>query len=301
MSTNSERKEENIVTMQNVSTGRIHIDYSDNDIAFADNVRELPNEKSMQLDMIIVMVCSKGRAQLDINGKQYIVKANEKLFCGHYNVISNYMISPDFESKIICLSYPLMHRLLYTDRSVWNRLYYLEQNPVQPIDEEEQHLFHDFYELGLALLGRTIRTYYKETMIGLIQSALYAILGGLKDVPTVNSNNLCQPDQLYHKFQELLAEDHGLHRSVDYYAQQLCITPKYLTVVCKQKSGHPALQMIRESTIECIRYQLKNSDKSIKEIANELDFPNLSFFGKFVKQNLGTSPTNYRKSLIAEE
>jgi AraC-like DNA-binding protein len=98
-----------------------------------------------------------------------------------------------------------------------------------------------------------------------------------------------------------LAQDNGLHRGVDYYAQKLCITSKYLTVVCKQKGGHPALEMIRESTIERIRYQLKNSDKSIKEIATELDFPNLSFFGTFVKQHLGVSPKVYRKSLTSKE
>jgi AraC family transcriptional activator of pobA len=301
MSLVTEEEKENIVNMQNVSKGSIHIDYSDGDIALADNVRELPNAKSMQLDMIIVLVCSKGRVQLDINGKQYLVKANEKLFCSHYNVISNYMISPDFESKIICLSYPLMQRILHADRNVWNRLYYLEQNPVQAIDEEEQHLFHDFYELAVTMLSRSIRIYHKEVMTGIIQSALYALLGGLKDIPAVDNNILCQPDQLYRRFKELLAQDNGLHRGVDYYAQKLCITSKYLTVVCKQKGGHPALEMIRESTIERIRYQLKNSDKSIKEIATELDFPNLSFFGTFVKQHLGVSPKVYRKSLTSKE
>jgi AraC family transcriptional activator of pobA len=301
MGTITKQNEANMVNMQNVTTGNIHIDYSDDDIAFADNVRELPDAKSMQLDMIMVLVCYKGRFQLDINGKQHIVNTNEKLFCSHYNVLSNYMISPDFEGTIICLSYPLVQRILHADRDIWNRLYYLEQHPVQPIDEEEQHLFLVFYELGRTMLNRTIRTYHKEIMTSFIQGALYALLGGLKDVPDVDTNILRLPDQLFRKFKDLLAEDEGMHRSVEYYAQKLCITAKYLSVVCKQKSGYTASELIRDNTLEQIRYLLKNSDKSIKEIVSELDFPNISFFGKFVRQHFGVSPTKFRKDNLPEE
>jgi AraC family transcriptional activator of pobA len=74
MRTVSKTNEANLVTMQNVNTGNVHIDYSDDDIAVVDNVRELPNANSMQLDMIMVLVCSKGRLQLDINGVQHIVE-----------------------------------------------------------------------------------------------------------------------------------------------------------------------------------------------------------------------------------
>ncbi|MFR9260817.1 MAG: helix-turn-helix domain-containing protein [Bacteroides cellulosilyticus] len=48
--------------------------------------------------------------------------------------------------------------------------------------------------------------------------------------------------------------------------------------------------------VKDILYLLRNSQKSIKEIANELNFPNLSFFGKYVKQHLGMSPKQYRES-----
>ena len=50
--------------------------------------------------------------------------------------------------------------------------------------------------------------------------------------------------------------------------------------------------LINEYTMEHIKYQLRNSDKSIKEIAEEFNFPNQSFFGKYVKAHLGVSPSN---------
>ena len=46
---------------------------------------------------------------------------------------------------------------------------------------------------------------------------------------------------------------------------------------------------------------LERSDKSIKEIANELNFPNISFFGKYVKKHTGMSPKQYRENLKQKE
>lgn len=93
---------------------------------------------------------------------------------------------------------------------------------------------------------------------------------------------------------ELLSKDKGMHRSVSYYADALCYTPKHFSKVIKQACGRTPLDLINETTIEHIKYRLKRSDKSVKEIAEEFNFPNQSFFGKYVKMHLGTSPANYR-------
>ena len=58
-----------------------------------------------------------------------------------------------------------------------------------------------------------------------------------------------------------------------------------------------ASEVINRCIIDDVRRLLHNSDKSVKEISNELGFPNLSFFGKYVKRMLGMSPKAYRKSL----
>ena len=75
----------------------------------------------------------------------------------------------------------------------------------------------------------------------------------------------------------------------------MCITSKYLSNICKENSGKTAYDWIIEYAIEDINRLLSHSDMSIKEIANYLDFPNLSFFGKFVKAHLGCSPTEFRR------
>ena len=63
----------------------------------------------------------------------------------------------------------------------------------------------------------------------------------------------------------------------------------------QDESDCSPLDLIHETTINNIRQQLRYSNKTVKEICSELDFPNLSFFGKFVREHLGMSPKEYRQ------
>lgn len=112
----------------------------------------------------------------------------------------------------------------------------------------------------------------------------------------LSKEGIKQADHILRKFMELLSKDNGMHRSVTYFADALCYTPKHFSKVIKQACGRAPLDLINETAIEHIKYRLKHSDKSIKEIAEEFNFPNQSFFGKYVKGHLGTSPIRYRST-----
>lgn len=106
---------------------------------------------------------------------------------------------------------------------------------------------------------------------------------------------------VFKQFLQEVAKDNGLHRSVTYYADILCYSPKYLSSVVRQMSGRTALDWINEYAVEQIKHRLKHTDKSIKEVAEEMNFSNQSFFGKYVKAHLGMSPARYREMPEEEE
>lgn len=83
-------------------------------------------------------------------------------------------------------------------------------------------------------------------------------------------------------------------RSVTFYAEQLCITPKYFSSLVKKLSGKSAAQWIDNYVILEAKNLLKYSDMSIQEIAYRLNFSTQSFFGKYFKHQTGLSPTQYR-------
>ena len=122
----------------------------------------------------------------------------------------------------------------------------------------------------------------------------------LADVPVIETEGITnQKSALFKRFLELLTTRHVKHQLVDTYAQELCVSPNYLTKVTREVSGKTALEWIREYTEADVRYYLLNTDLSVKEIAEELGFPNLSFFGKFCRRAFGKSPNDFRKQNLS--
>lgn len=128
-------------------------------------------------------------------------------------------------------------------------------------------------------------------------------IGSLPDADIAQENkdaSVRQSTLIYRRFMSLLAESNGRVRSVSVFANMMHVTPKYLSKCVKNESGRSPLDIIHETTAATIRRQLRYSNKTVKEICMELDFPNLSFFGKFVREHLGLSPTEFRQQNLKE-
>ncbi|MDE5970338.1 MAG: AraC family transcriptional regulator [Muribaculaceae bacterium] len=106
-----------------------------------------------------------------------------------------------------------------------------------------------------------------------------------------------RPEAIYREFMELLSKSSIHQRDVKWYADKLCISPKYLSRVCNICSGRSASDWIREYVMYDIRIHLKNSSMSIKEVAHRLGFSSLTFFGKTVRRWFGITPSELRAQL----
>ena len=103
---------------------------------------------------------------------------------------------------------------------------------------------------------------------------------------------------IYLRFRQELKRHIREHLSVADYASLLAITPKYLTTTVKKASGIPAHKWIEEETVLEIRDTLEHSQLTVKEIAHQFNFPNISFFGRFFKRHTGMSPNEYRQQIV---
>lgn len=273
-------------------------DYADGDIIVFDNIKEGYKKGIYQLDMIVTVFCAEGKIQMDINGNSYTAEKGDFIICPPNALVERTMVSPDLDCKFIGLSHKAIDRSLHVSKNVWNMILYVAKNPVVHLDEREQHLVRIYYSLIKHKTEEKKHPYYREVMHSLFQTMFYELCSiihpHIVDDDTLEVG-LRQGDLLFKRFLKLLAQSDGRERSVSRFAAELCVTPKYLSTVTKAASGKTALQWIHEHVTENISRQLRYSDKSIKEIADDLNFPNLSFFGKFVRTHLGMSPTEYRK------
>lgn len=96
-------------------------------------------------------------------------------------------------------------------------------------------------------------------------------------------------------FMMLMERDYKLSRNVNYYASLMNITPKYLTTIVCQVTGHTPKEIIDQYVILQIKMQLKRTPQSVKEIAWEYHFADVSFFCRYFKKHTGMTPQQGRK------
>ena len=133
-----------------------------------------------------------------------------------------------------------------------------------------------------------------------MRAILYEVFSSIREgmeSEEMTDRHLKSSEKLFLRFTKLILDEDHISRKLESYAEQLCVTSKYLSHICRIECGKTATAIINEVMTERIRYYLEFTDLTIKEIASELDFPNLSFFGKYVKKHLGKSPKHYRNAI----
>ena len=101
-------------------------------------------------------------------------------------------------------------------------------------------------------------------------------------------------EQIFHDFLTLLEKFYSQERSISFYADRMCLTPKYLSTIIKDVSGKHGMQWIDEYVTLEAKALLRNSDLSVKQVSDQLNFPSQSMFGRFFKKMTGYSPKQYK-------
>ena len=263
-----------------------------------------PDNDSVTIDMTIVVVCLKGRMTVTIDNKRHAMTRNQVLFLQPNSVVTDYQLSDDFESRALVFSLGTIENSIYLRRKIWDNISYLRLHPIVPLSESDISVFKHYYGIATANLQADDDNLYKQEIIShLLRSLVYEFLL-LTDRIIAESRESREEnherkqtsnDDLHRRFLELLAFSRGRIRKVEQFADQLFVTPDQLTAATKAVSGRTALDWITENTVQAITHELLYTQKSVSEISIELDFPSLSFFGKYFKQHTGLSPRAFRE------
>lgn len=272
------------------------VNYTDGDMVLISNTNRSPVESTVRLEMVTIAYVESGMMQCDLNGKTIKAGKGDIVVCSPNSFVDNSMSSADFSSKIVGLSYKAMQRSLLMSKDVWNLMAYVAEHPVIHLSDAVVEMMNKYHALLSYKLEHPNGYYHREIMQSLFHCMFYELAAIISPLiedrkPAVAQR---QGELLFRKFIKLLSSYEATDRSVKGYAEKLCVTPKYLSTVCKSVSGKTALEWIHDFLADSITHKLKYTDVSIKEIADELGFPNISFFGKFVKSRFGVSPKEYR-------
>lgn len=272
-------------------------DYRDEEIQLLTAFEEIARLDTSSIDGYMILACDGGRIEVEVNGSKQHLNTFEALILPPRTRLNNYMASAGVRLDLAMIKTDTVKRLLSNHIDEWERCVYINKtNHIITTDDSRQQFLH-YVELLSFKLQQTTRRYNREVVQSIIRCILFDYLEMMmQSAPTTSEIPAeGQHKVLFKRFLELLSSRHVKHQLVDTYAQELCVTPNYLTKVCKEVTGKTALAWIREYTEADIRYYLLNSDMSIKEICDDLGFPNLSFFAKYCKRAFGMSPSDFRK------
>jgi len=215
-----------------------------------------------------------------------------------------YEMSPDFAFKQVTVDAAIYDRLMHDHMRVepnwWAKQEYVKEHPIFTIEPASVEFFHAYFHL-LTLQLRDKQTEYRhQIQMMLAKSAVMEMLNymdklaAMKGVEIENRTSVNQSDYTFREFTRLL-QQFPHEREVQWYAKHLGITPKYLSEICKERSGKSAGEWIADITVSELKHYLRNTTMPIREIARVMEFPNASFFCQYTKKHTGLTPNHYRK------
>ncbi|MBE6248779.1 MAG: helix-turn-helix domain-containing protein [Prevotella sp.] len=271
-------------------------EYMTDGLILTDRISEAPiPQSSTRLNFILMAMCKKGKAQYSIDTRQQVVKPGDLLFVSERHVIDNYEASPDFECLCIMLTTEYYHGFVQDVKNVSSLLLFSMNNPVVPLTSKEIQVFTNYFETIREKMADTSHHYRSPLVKALLLAMFYDMSNVIYRVERQGNWKHTRAEAIFAHFIRLLEENFRTQHRVSWYAEQLCITPKYLSEIVKKISLRTPNEWIDSYVILEARVLLKNTTKSIKEITDELNFPNQSFLGKYFKEHVGVSPSEYRK------
>lgn len=264
--------------------------------------REYLFEEPCRIDAVLILFCLRGRLEYIVNLEHNVVTEPSILVNMPENIIQ-LKGSENLEAYSVLISTDLLNSLPYDIRQNDNAFRSIKHHFSAAVPLDQLVPLIPFYELIKHYLQKT-GPETEDIVRSLLMAFLLSIMGLMREhqVKEIDADRAESRSrrQLFERFMETLNHYHQQERQVQFYADKLCITPKYLSMVVKGYSGKSPSDWICEYVIAEAKSLLHYSRLSAQEVSFHLNFPSQSAFGKFFKQKTGMSPTQYIKEMKQE-
>lgn len=279
------------------------IDYCHDKLLFAHSLHTLPERMiGARMHFGLAIYCRQGAALITVDGLQYRLKQGQMFSYQEGSLIEECLASSDADLVLTGLSWELIEATEALNTVVWSIVDYVRRSPIYTLSEDAIEL-SKIYHQQIHTLCHSDNPLFRDELLHIhIQALLYAFIREVsEELRQATPQDLTRANQQMRLFFDLLAMRRGHLRSVSEVATLMNLTPKHLSRVIKEQTGETPIHFIHQYMMRAITQELRYSTKTAKEIAFQQGFSSLAFFGKFVKQQTGLTPTEYRKKLQTGE
>lgn len=244
-----------------------------------------------------ILICRKGKATVNINYKEWHLHEGAVI-----TVFPNDVVELKVKSEASLFD---VEMLKYNASLLREASLQLEQTVYSSLREDRCRQDTPVVTNIIDSMFALLKVYFKQSectcISQLVLLQLKAFFVGFHEYLQRNPQN--RPDdevksyrvrELFNRFMMLMERDYKLSRDVNYYADLMHITSKYLTNIVRQVAGHTPKTIIDQYVILQLKMQLQRSSQSIKEIAWEYHFTDVSFFCRYFKKHTGLTPQQMR-------
>lgn len=249
--------------------------------------------KPLKPAYVSVLICQQGEALLTINFEEYVVHAQDIVVLYDDTFVRVERCSPTCQFDYVLLEKEFAKDVAYP---LPNSLFgHFNVAPVQHLNSSEWGALQHWQGLFDYLLQQ--QGDYVVAMLRLqVQNFFLMIANNMPQVTLSEKTKQSRKEQLCWRFWELVTQHCKTQRNVSFYAQKLAITPYYLSQVIREFFNDTPKALIDRQVILEIKALLSAGDKSIKEVASELNFEDTSYLSRYFKRHTGQTLIQFKKS-----
>ena len=272
------------------------------ELVVMENIGTVPSGVVCLQNHGVLFFITEGRAQLEYDGHVVQLQKNDLFLYMVHSTANNFMASSDFNCRQIWFSRSELWNIdIYNLISVAD-MSQLKLHPVVHLSDDDIKLCDTYFQLLCSRMKSSTSALTPDIVRSLSGTIMLELLSIMRrnseqvaeEVQHEDINSSLHKKRIVDDFMRLVEESDGRIRRVDEFACQLNITPKYLSTILKEVMNRRPSTYIQLYTLKAIERRLRFTDMTMQEIANDLNFPNPSFFGKYCKEHLGMTPLEYR-------
>ncbi|MDR2913842.1 MAG: helix-turn-helix domain-containing protein [Tannerella sp.] len=264
-----------------------------------DDLKSFAPLNPSRFDSVILIGVSDGEMEIQVDYITYKAGKNSLVLIMPTHITFFTKGSNNLKGWVLTISKSYITTLSFSQQQQPTVISYmqLKKNPLTAFEPYEYKSLYSSLDFVRGKMRKPTHLFYKET-INIALKMFFLDLGNLYLAKREHyiAPSLSRQEELFIDFQTLLREHCKKQHDVKFYANKLCITTQYLSSILKEQSGKSASQWIQEALMIEAKGMLKSPRINVQQVADELNFPDQSTFGKFFKKHAGLSPLAFRKS-----
>lgn len=257
----------------------------------------LPAE-SRRTECTAVVLCVKGKGRYTIGTVEHTLKPNDVLIVGEGQVLGDIKVLEELDCVVILISNAFLYSIIREVRDVSNLFVFTNERPVFPMSAGDVVMFRKYLSVMKAKVADEKHLFRRQVVGTLLATMIYELCNVTASLTSNIAPVQSRSQEVFEHFIQLVEHNFRKERRVAWYSERLGISSKTLLEVVKRVSNRTPNDWLDIYTTLEIRILLKHTTKSIKEIADILNFSNQSSLGKFFREHAGMSPKAYRQQNI---